>query len=216
MPFLKGHKNYNTGKSWFKKGNIPWNKNTKTGLKPWLGKTRSKKTKKKISKKIKLLFKNGYIHPFLNKHHSFSAKNKIREKIKRAYSLGKVNGMWGKHHSEKTRKILSKKHIGKFCQEKHPNWKGGVTPEYRKSRKGLKLKLWREKVFKRDDYTCQKTKIKGGKLCSHHIQNFSQFPELRFMVKNGITLSRKSHDNFHKIYGKKNNTKEQLKEFLNN
>lgn len=33
--------------------------------------------------------------------------------------------------------------------------------------------------------------------------------------KNGITLSKKAHKEFHHIYGTKNNTKEQLIEFLN-
>jgi len=38
---------------------------------------------------------------------------------------------------------------------------------------------------------------------------------LRFAIDNGITLSEQSHKEFHKIYGKENNTKKQLKEFLN-
>lgn len=33
-------------------------------------------------------------------------------------------------------------------------------------------------------------------------------------LDNGITLSKKAHKEFHKIYGRKNNTKEQLEEFL--
>ena len=34
--------------------------------------------------------------------------------------------------------------------------------------------------------------------------------------KNGITLSEKSHKDFHILYGKKNNTEDQIKEFLSN
>ena len=37
---------------------------------------------------------------------------------------------------------------------------------------------------------------------------------IRFKINNGITFSKKSHDLFHKIYGKMNNTKKQVKEFL--
>ena len=33
---------------------------------------------------------------------------------------------------------------------------------------------------------------------------------------NGITLSKKAHKEFHAKYGKTNNTKEQLQEFLSN
>ena len=58
------------------------------------------------------------------------------------------------------------------------------------------------------------TKIKGGDLAVHHINNFSSFPELRTSLENGITLSKESHELFHKIYGKKNNTKSQLEKFL--
>ena len=46
------------------------------------------------------------------------------------------------------------------------------------------------------------------------INNFADFPELRLAIDNGITLSEKAHKDFHNIYGNKNNTKEQLEEFL--
>ena len=78
----------------------------------------------------------------------------------------------------------------------------------------MEFRLWREAVFARDNWTCQKYGIKGGRLHPHHIKNFSEYPELRFAVDNGITFSEKAHKEFHKKYGIKNNTKEQLEEFL--
>jgi hypothetical protein len=98
--------------------------------------------------------------------------------------------------------------------DKNPNWKGGITPINEKIRKSLEYKLWQDAVFARDGYTCQKYGIKGGNLNTHHILNFSQYPELRFAIDNGITLSEKAHREFHKIYGVRNNTREQLEEFL--
>jgi len=93
-------------------------------------------------------------------------------------------------------------------------WKGGITPENMKIRKSIEYRLWREAVFARDNWTCQKYGIQGGKLHPHHIYNFADYPELRFAIDNGITLSKKAHQEFHKIYGKRNNTKSQLEEFL--
>lgn len=99
--------------------------------------------------------------------------------------------------------------------ENHPDWKGGVwATEHKRIRKSVEYKLWREAVFLRDNFTCQKTGEKGGKLHPHHILNFSDFPELRFDVDNGVTLSEDAHKEFHKRYGSSNNTKEQLMEFL--
>ena len=93
-------------------------------------------------------------------------------------------------------------------------WKGGINSINNTIRKGIEFRLWREAVFARDNWTCEKCKIKGGKLHPHHILNFAQYPELRFAIDNGITLCADCHRKFHKKYGVKNNTREQLLEFL--
>jgi 5-methylcytosine-specific restriction endonuclease McrA len=90
----------------------------------------------------------------------------------------------------------------------------GSTDENSKLRNSIDMRLWREAVFARDNYTCQKSDKKGGVLRAHHIYNFAKYPELRFAINNGITLSEKEHNKFHKKYGRKNNTPEQLQEFL--
>lgn len=93
-------------------------------------------------------------------------------------------------------------------------WKGGITPINRAIRASFEYRLWRKSCFERDNFTCQKYGISGGKLVVHHINNFADFSELRFAIDNGITLSKKAHKEFHKIYGNRNNTREQLGEFL--
>lgn len=109
-------------------------------------------------------------------------------------------------HTEETKKKM--RGINKW------NWKGGISSERDKIRGSMEFKLWRKSVFQRDNFTCQKTGIRGGNLVAHHINNFSDFPELRFAIDNGITLSKKAHKEFHQLYRKENNTHEQLEEFL--
>ena len=100
--------------------------------------------------------------------------------------------------------------------DKNWNWKGGINPINDTIRKSFEMKVWKRACLERDDFTCQKTGQRGGDLVVHHINNFADFPELRTSLSNGITLSKESHIKFHKIYGKKNNTQEQLEEFLTN
>lgn len=156
-------------------------------------------------------------------HHSEETKQKLRE-----YMLGRDRGGYRRNcktcgqsfrcnpsaSTVNCSKECSSKYFSQFCGPKSHSWKGGLTPIHLADRRGIKYKEWRKAVLQRDHFTCQKTGIRGGKLVVHHIQNFSQFPELRFAVGNGITLSKKAHDEFHKIYGKKNNNREQLLEFL--
>lgn len=118
-----------------------------------------------------------------------------------------------KPKSELHKEKLRKSHLGMFA-EKSGNWQGGITSINAKIRASIETRLWREAVFARDNWICQKYKTKGGKLHPHHIQNFSQFPELRFAIDNGITLSEKAHQEFHRKYGIKNNTLEQILEFI--
>jgi hypothetical protein len=158
--------------------------------------------------------------------HSEETKKKMSEAQK-----GIRNHNWGKKLTEKTlvkmravkrtsewKKRMSEMKKGKPMPwrqgDKHPNWKGGITSENHKIRNNIENKIWTFSVFAKDGFVCQKTKIKGGKLVAHHIQNFSSHPELRFAIDNGITLSKESHKEFHHIYGVKNNTKEQIEEFL--
>lgn len=73
---------------------------------------------------------------------------------------------------------------------------------------------WRKNVLSKYDYTCQKTKTRGGKLNVHHISPWSTHPDKRFDVDNGIVLSEKAHIQFHRKYGYTDCTVENLREFL--
>lgn len=107
----------------------------------------------------------------------------------------------------------SKEHTG----EKSPQWNPNKSEEERiRGRAFVQYWRWRNKVLQRDDYTCQKCGVKKPRryLVAHHILNYSEHPELRTDVDNGITLCNSCHADFHSLYGVRNNNRDQLIKFL--
>jgi len=96
----------------------------------------------------------------------------------------------GRKHTIETRKKIGKARSGPKCNF----WKNGKTEETQLIRCSLEYKLWRTRVFKRDNYQC----VLGGnahgtKLEADHIKPFALYPELRFDVNNGRTLCEDCH-----------------------
>ena len=140
---------------------------------------------------------------------------KLLEKTKKKIS----EVLKGKKLSEDTRKKISKALKGRhpwnkgiFYKQKKVNYK---TYENKRIRESVEAHLWRETVFTRDNWTCQKCDKRGKKIHPHHIQNFAKYPKLRFVIDNGITLCKECHFSFHRKYSQYNNTREQLNNFLN-
>jgi len=159
------------------------------------------------------MFQKGNQYAKGNKPNKTSFKKGCKINLGRKHSqewINKTKREKGYKPSEETKRKTSEALRGEKCYL----WKGGITPENVKIRTSAEYRYWRKEIFFRDNFTCQKYGIRGGELVAHHINNFSDFPELRFVMENGITLSKKAHKEFHKIYGIKNNTKEQLHEFL--
>jgi 5-methylcytosine-specific restriction endonuclease McrA len=104
--------------------------------------------------------------------------------------------------------------------ENHPNWNSNLTEKDRIKRRHLAENYeWRNKVFERDDYTCQVCGTKNITLNAHHLDGYHWAIDKRFNVNNGVTLCFNCHSqrvsgSFHSIYGVKNNNKEQFEEFL--
>lgn len=165
------------------------------------GKILSSEHKKKLSKAHQ------------GKKLSEETKQKISE-LGRAnparYWLGRKKGPM----SEATKKKLSEAKKGKKLSPEHIRkmslglkgkpqvhhrganshwWKGGVTSINKTIKNSLEYKLWRESVFKRDNWSCKKCKVRGGMLHPHHIKSFAHYPLLRFKVENGVTLCKGCH-----------------------
>jgi hypothetical protein len=77
--------------------------------------------------------------------------------------------------------------------DKNVNWKGGITPINEKLRKTFNYKEWRNKVFERDCFCCQECGQRGGYLHAHHIKSWSNYPEFRYQINNGLTLCISCH-----------------------
>lgn len=103
--------------------------------------------------------------------------------------VGDKNPMFGRHHSIEARRKISDSLKG----EKSYKWKGGISARENRIRHHIEFNLWREAVFARDNWTCQKCGKWGGRLNAHHIKSFAEYPELRFAIDNGRTLCHKCH-----------------------
>ena len=123
------------------------------------------------------------------------------------YSIGKKHwwtppSVFKKGHkpSLEVRKKMSENRKGKggLRGKKHPRWKDKKYKRYIHKCWTKSYKKWREAVFKRDDWTCQKCLKKGGTLNAHHIKSWVDNPKLRYTVYNGITLCIKCHRLVHK------------------
>lgn len=98
----------------------------------------------------------------------------------------------------------------------HPNYKPEMSKKERiERREYTEYWDWRKTVYERDNFTCQCCgDNKGHNLRAHHYMNYSKYKELRTDIDNGITLCDKCHRKFHREYGFKDNTKEQMEEFI--
>lgn len=107
----------------------------------------------------------------------------------------------------------------KLKGDKSHFWKGGIYPENKTIRTNFRYKNWKNDVFKRDNWTCQKCGKHGGSLHAHHIKEFNlilseireiangqNIVDLAFKcadlwdINNGITLCKECH---YKGHGRK-------------
>lgn len=180
----------------FQKGFIPWNKGTKGIMKAW--------NKTDSNYKCLVCGKERHIPPSRSKRgrgrfcskecqwKSQEFREKVRTSLKRLWQnkewkekqkrklveakKGKTYVAWNKGKKRWWNSPTEFKR-GDNCKEKNKNWKGGITPENKKLRTSSEYKIWREVVFKRDDWTCQKCHIRGECLHADHILPWAIFFE---------------------------------------
>jgi len=102
----------------------------------------------------------------------------------------------GHRHSIETRNKMSASHPK---GESSPNWIKDRSKLKRygdasKDRRSYAYNNWRREVYKRDQFTCRiKNDSCSGRIEAHHILSYSEYPELRYKLNNGITLCRAHH-----------------------
>jgi hypothetical protein len=106
-----------------------------------------------------------------------------------------IRGALGKHwkHTKEYKKKLSLARMG----EKNPAYIDGSSKQRRG--KTQRIKIWRNKVFKRDDWTCQECDKRGGDKNAHHIIFWTDDRTKRFLVGNGVTLCIPCHKYIHRF-----------------
>lgn len=106
------------------------------------------------------------------------------------------------------------------CGENNSNYNPELSDEDRIKRRGTKENArWRKQIFEKNNYTCVKCNNRSSKgnpvyLHAHHLNGYHWCEEGRFDIENGATLCEDCHNDFHGIYGKGFNTKEQFEEFM--
>jgi len=161
---------------------IPWNKGIKVDrtLYPTMGHftKHSEKTKAKISD-VKRENPTRYWLDKKRPDISKKAKVWVNERLADHQYKNGHEGMKGKDN---------------------PKWAGGITPKNTKIRNSKNGVKWKNDVFARDNWTCQKCGQRGGDLNAHHIKPFAEFPKLRFDLDNGITLCKPCHKKEHNTF----------------
>jgi len=170
----------------------------------WLDKKFSKKHRKNLS-----IAHSGHIPWNKGKKHTYEVIEKMR-KIKLGKKMSEETckkiskARKGKKQYEMTEAIrikISKNNariwLGKkrpeLSGDKHPNWKGGITPINESIRNSRDYKEWQKLVIKKDLYICLHCGEVDSRLEADHIKPFSVYPELRFDINNGQTLCKVCH-----------------------
>lgn len=139
---------------------------------------------------------------FSGKNNPFYGKQHSNEFIIRMTGEGNPRWLGGKEAYNKCLEcgiLLCGRNV-EYCPKhwqigpRNPMWTGEYSQEEReKLRNTPEYKIWAKAVKVRDNFTCQKCNTRGGILHSHHIKRFSQYPELRYEISNGITLCKECH-----------------------
>lgn len=142
----------------------------------------------------------------------FKKGNKIGPRFKKGYpswNKGIPRSKETKRKISETKKARNQRPPNCFYSgEKHPNWKGGISPLVERIRRNFKYRQWRSDVFTKDNFICQECGYDKGRILQvHHLKPFIEIIrennikileealncEELWDINNGITLCKKCH-----------------------
>lgn len=95
-----------------------------------------------------------------------------------------------------------------YLRKRTPYHKGGARDEMYTD----EYKVWRKRVFSRYRYRCFCC-TDNSHLNAHHLNSWDWSILERYDVNNGVCLCKNCHENFHNMYGRGKNTREQFQTF---
>ena len=134
------------------------------------------------------------IYKRTEKHREANSQAKMRHIVSPEARAKIGETQKGRPKSAETKKRMSASRKG----ELNSSWKGGISSLNNRIRNSREYRLWRKAVFERDGHKC----IWCGSVKNieaDHINRFSIFPELRFVVENGRTLCKLCHLTLRKL-----------------
>lgn len=184
--------------------------------------------REKGSKMLKEKWKDEEYRKMISENTSETLKRLWQDedyrKIQSGYSSEKLKKLWeNDNYREIKHNQLSEQMIERWADEEYreahsgensPVYNHNLTQEEREnSRKIEGYDAWAKQVKADANYTCDCCGKRGGKLNSHHLDGYHWCEERRIDITNGVCLCKECHDEFHKKYGKGNNTEAQYIEF---
>jgi len=133
---------------------------------------------------------------------SMKSKNCVKHQTLDSHiKIGAANS--GRIRSQDTRLKMSIAHKGRVPTNGVFGRKGLENPRYildrsllakKQERNDSAYKDWRITVYRRDNFKCKINNSDcSGRLEAHHILGWTEYPELRYEINNGITLCRAHH-----------------------
>ena len=170
---------------WFQKGHTPFSK----------GKTYEEMYGVERANELKEMNRQAH----LGQSSYWEGKTLPKEMIEKAKATRLANGGYGRTEEQNQKLSATLQGIP------YDEWEEYITPLSMRDRFSMEYKKWHKSVFERDNYTCQDCGIHNHKglgftvkLEAHHIQEWVNYHELRFVVSNGKTLCTECHKKYSK------------------